>query len=229
MPNMSAHALTTSRFRPRITRSHVFALLSGGIVLGLGASATLASWNDSEWVFGGVDSSVSGVVASTFEVQQNRGSGWGDFETSPGGALTFVAPTSGLTPGDAAYTQVSLRTAAGSIAGDLSLQGGTAAPTPAFAASDSGLWAALRLRVVVTTGTPGACDAAAFGSGATYVIGSFATATSLDAAGTITRSIAADGGTQQNYCFQLLLPLTAPDALQGTGVSPVWEFRAASV
>jgi predicted ribosomally synthesized peptide with SipW-like signal peptide len=224
---MSAHALAHRRLAP-ISRGKAFALLSGGLVLGLGATATLASWNDSEWVFGGVDSTLSGVTTSVFEVQQNRGSGWGDFETSPGGALTFAAPTSGLTPGDAAYTQVSLRTTADSLAGDLSLQAGAAAPTPAYAASDATLWAALRLRVVVSSGAAVACDASAFGAGATYVIGSFATGASMDAAGTVTRSLSADAGNQQNYCFQILLPSTAVDSLQGTGVSPVWEFRAAS-
>jgi predicted ribosomally synthesized peptide with SipW-like signal peptide len=226
---MSAHALTHRRPLARLTRGKVFALLSGGLVLGLGATATLASWNDSEWVFGGVDSTLSGVTTSVFEVQQNRGSGWGDFETSPGGALTFVAPTSGLTPGDAAYTQVSLRTTSGSLAGTLSLQAGVTAPTPAYAASDSGLWSAMQLRVVVTTGTPGTCDATAFSAGATYVVGSFAAGASMAAAGSGTRSLSASAGNQQNYCFQLLLPGTAADTLQGKGISPVWEFRAASV
>ncbi len=219
-----------SRSKSRITRGKVFALLSGGLILGLGATATLASWNDSEWVFGGVDSTTSGVVTSTFEVQQNRGSGWGDFESSPGGALAIVAPTTGLTPGDAAYTQVSLRTTSGSVGGNLNLLAAAAAPTPAYAPSDTGLWAALQLRVVATTGTAGTCDVNAFSPGASYVIGTYAAGASMGAAGSVTpRSLSASSGNQQNYCFQLLLPTGSADSLQGEGISPVWEFRAASV
>ena len=222
---MSSH----SQSRSRITRGKVFALLSGGLIIGLGATATLASWNDSEWVFGGVDSTTSGVTLSSFEVQQNRGSGWGDFETSPGGALTIVAPATGLTPGDAAYTQVSLRTTSASVAGDLTLQAATTAPTPTYAATDTDAWAAVRLRVVVTTGTPAACDATAFTAGATYVVGTFASGATISTAGSLTRSLTAASGNQQNYCFQVLLPTGSADTLQGKGISPVWEFRAVSV
>lgn len=214
----------------RSTRGKIFALLSGGLILGLGATATLASWNDSEWVFGGVDSTTSGVGTSTFEVQQNRGTGWGDFETSPGGALLITAPTGGLTPGDAAYTQVSLRTTSASVAGDLVLLAATTAPTPAFAASSTLLWDAIQLRVVATTGTPGTCDLAAFGAGATYVIGSFASGAAMSTPGSTTAlSLSAASGNQQNYCFQMLLPTGSSDLLQGTGISPVWEFYAVSV
>lgn len=222
---MSSH----SQSRSRITRGKVFALLSGGIIIGLGATATLASWNDSEWVFGGVDSTTSGVTLSSFEVQQNRGSGWGDFETSPGGALTIVAPATGLTPGDSAYTQVSLRTTSASVGGNLTLQAATTAPTPTYAASDTDVWAAVRLRVVVTTGTPGTCDVNAFTAGATYVVGSFASGAAIGTAGGLSRSLTAASGNQQNYCFQVLLPTGSADSLQGKGISPVWEFRAVSV
>lgn len=213
----------------RITRGKVFALLSGGLILGLGATATLATWNDSEWVNGGVDATTSGVTTPFFQVQQNRGTGWGDFGTAPGATLSFTAPTSGLTPGDAAYTQVSLRTTSNSIAGTVALGAGATAPTPAFAASDTALWNALRLRVVVTTGTAGTCDATSFTSGATYVIGSFATGATMSTAGSVGRSLSAASGNQQNYCFQLLLPAGSPTTLMGLGVSPMWEFTAENV
>ena len=219
---------THSQARVRITRGKVFALLSGGLILGLGATATLASWNDSEWVFGGVDSTTSGVTLSSFEVEQNRGTGWDNQETSPGGALTIVAPASGLTPGDAAYTQVSLRTTTTSVGGTLSLLAGAPAPTPAFAASDPDLWDAITLRVVATTGAAGTCDSGSFGASAVYVVGTFAAGATLDTAGSLTRSLSAAGANQWNYCFQMLLPVGSDDDLQGTGISPMWEFRAVS-
>ena len=220
---------THSQARGRITRGKVFALLSGGLILGLGATATLASWNDSEWVFGGVDSTTSGVTLSSFEVEQNRGTGWDNQETSPGGALTIVAPASGLTPGDAAYTQVSLRTTSTSVAGTLTLQAATTAPTPAYAASDVDVWGAVRVRVVATTGAAGTCDLNSFGAGATYVVGTFAAGATINTAGSLSRSLSAAGANQWNYCFQVLLPTGSSDTLQGKGISPVWEFRAVSV
>lgn len=218
-----------SAARSKNTRGKVFALLSGGLILGLGATATLASWNDSEWVNGGVNGTTSGVSTSTFQVQQNRGSGWGDFATSPGGTLTFTAPTSGLTPGDAAYTQVSLRTTSASVGGNLVLGAGATAPTPAFRATDTALWNALQLRVVVTTGAAGTCDSNAFTSGADYVIGTFGAGASMTTAGSLTRSLSAAGANQQNYCFQLLLPAGSSTTLMGLGVSPLWEFVATSI
>jgi predicted ribosomally synthesized peptide with SipW-like signal peptide len=215
--------------RSKTTRGKVFALLSGGLILGLGATATLASWNDEEWVNGGVNGTTSGVGTSTFNVQQNRGSGWGDFATPPGGTLTFTAPTSGLTPGDAAYTQVSLRTTLASVAGNLDLLGGATAPTPAFRATDAALWNALQLRVVVTTGAAGTCDLNSFTAGATYVVGSFAAGATMASAGSVTRGLSAAGANQQNYCFQLLLPTGSSSTLMGLGVSPMWEFSATSI
>ena len=214
--------------RSKNTRGKVFALLSGGLILGLGATATLASWNDSEWVNGGVDASTSGVILSTFQVQQNRGTGWSDFDTTPGGSHAFTAPTTGLTPGDAAYTQVSLRTTSDSIAGTVELQAGAADTSGAFPATDSALWSALRLRVVVTTGAPGACALASFAPGATFVVGDATSGVAMSTAGSLTRSLSAAGANQQNYCFQLLLPTGSSSSLMGMEASPVWQFVSTS-
>jgi predicted ribosomally synthesized peptide with SipW-like signal peptide len=217
-----------SAARSKNTRGKVLALLSGGLILGLGATATLASWNDSEWVNGGVDATTSGVVLSTFQVQQNRGSGWGDFAAAPGGSLTFTAPTTGLTPGDAAYTQVSLRTTSDSIAGTVALMAGAPDTSGSFPATDSALWSALRLRVVVTTGAPGTCALGSFAPGATFVIGDDTTGVAMSTAGGLTRTLSAAGADQQNYCFQLLLPAGSSSALMGMEASPVWQFSSTS-
>ncbi len=220
---------TRSAMRSRITRGRVFALLSGGVVIGLGATATLASWSDSEWVFGGVDGTTPGLGTSAFEVEQNRGAGWDQFESANGGPLTLTAPALALTPGDSTYTQVSLRTTATtptSIAGTLDLRSAIPAPSP-MPATEADLWAALRLRVVVYSGTPVSCDADAF-VGGTYVIGTEATPAAITTAGSLTRTLSAAGGNQQNYCFQVTLPLGSAESLQGFTATPVWEFRATS-
>jgi predicted ribosomally synthesized peptide with SipW-like signal peptide len=217
--------------RATLIRRKLFALLSGGLIVGVGATATLATWNDSEWVFGGVDSSASGIQSSTFEVEQNRTmsslTGWDQQESEPGGALTLTAPALALTPGDATFTQVSLRTTSDSVAGTLDLLPGIQAALP-HPPSSASLWAALQLRVVVTTGAAPVCDLSQFGAGATFVIGGPSVAGAIGDAGTLTRSLAAAGGNQQNYCFEISLPAGSPDSLMGEGATPVWEFRSTS-
>lgn len=71
-------------------RNKILAVLAGGIVLGVGATVTLASWNDSEYAFGGNGSSGPGVGTSTFDVQQDATSPW----VSPGTFADFPTPTS---------------------------------------------------------------------------------------------------------------------------------------
>jgi len=218
-----------SAIRSRTTRSKVLALLSAGVLVGIGATATLASWSDTEWVFGGVDGTTPGLGTSDFEVEQNRGSGWDQFESANGGALSLTIPALALTPGDATYTQVSLRTTVSSpasIAGTLDLRSAIQAVSP-MPATDAALWTALRLRVVVYDGAPVTCNAAAF-VGGTYVIGSEATPAAITTAGSLTRSLSALGANQQNYCFQVSLPAGSPDSLQGLNAAPVWEFHATS-
>ena len=219
-------------FRSRLTRGRVFALLSGGLVLGLGATATLASWSDNEWVFGGVDGALPGIGTSTFEVEQSRtlaNTAWDQFETAPGGLLQLDSKALSLTPGDATYTHVSLRTTSTSVAGTINLLAGTTAGSPQ-PVSDTGLWSALRLRVVVTTGATPTCAAGSFTAGATYAVGTFAAPALMTATPTTLNSpLALNGTTQQNYCFEITLPTGVADTLQGKQVTPVWQFHSESI
>ena len=57
--------------RRRFDRRKVMAVAAAGLVLGVGASVTLAAWTDTEWVFGGNGAGGPGVGTSTFEVQQS--------------------------------------------------------------------------------------------------------------------------------------------------------------
>ena len=218
--------------RSRLTRGRVFALLSGGLVLGLGATATLATWSDNEWVFGGVDGATPGIGTSTFEVEQSRdaaNTAWDQFETSNGGLLTLDAKALALTPGDSTYTRVSLRSTSTSVAGKINLLAATTAIAPQ-PVSDTGLWAALRLRVVVTTGAAPACTAGSFSDGAVYAVGTFAAPALMTATpATLDSSLTALGGNQQNYCFQITLPAGSADTLQGKTVTPAWQFHSESL
>ncbi|PPF53406.1 acyl-CoA dehydrogenase [Clavibacter michiganensis] len=225
--------------RPRMTRrTKTMAFLSGGLVLGLGITATLAAWTDSEWVFGGnADGTGPGLGTSTFEVEQNVSSPYlpAEFaqdETNPGQDLTFTAGALALTPGTSVYAPVALRTVAGSVAGTVVLQDSEPAVGVGLEADDAddALLGALTLRVAVSA-TATTCDAAAFATGALVTSGPLATA-----AGTGSQTLDASGGNTQFYCFEITLPAapTLPtgvtlDDLQGRTVTPAWEFLSTSV
>ncbi len=80
-------------------RRKVMAVASAGTAVGLAAALTLASWSDSEWVFGGADAAGDGggVGTSTFEVQQSAWTttaptttgSFVDAESNPGEGLVF--------------------------------------------------------------------------------------------------------------------------------------------
>jgi predicted ribosomally synthesized peptide with SipW-like signal peptide len=233
----SATAYSWAAAAPRRRRpGRVRALLAGGLVLGVGSAATLASWTDTEWVFGnGGAGGTGGVAAAVFEVQQNVWDGAGgtaqfaDRETqAAAGGLTFSPlKARSLSPGDVVHAPMQLRTTTGSVAGTVTLRGAVAA-----AGSDAGLFGALRYSV--RTGVPReACDAAAFAgaglgtpltaAGAALTTGSATGALALPAA------TASAPGTPVDLCFAITLPSGVPDALQGTAASPVWAFDSQSV
>lgn len=223
-----------SATRSRTTRTRIFALLAGGLVIGVGATATLATWSDNEWVFGGATGNNPGLGTSSFEVQQNRGAGWQDIETAPGGILTFTGTPLALSPGETVYTQVSLQTTAGTTdAGTLALLNAIPAPAP-VPTSDPALWNALDLRVVVTptlgTAPAPTCGATTFTSGTPdFVLGAAGTPSDFDTDGTGTEALLAASANTFHYCFEITLPTGSSDTLQGLRVAPAWQFHAESV
>jgi predicted ribosomally synthesized peptide with SipW-like signal peptide len=233
-------------------RQKTMAVLAAGLVLGLGATMTLAVWNDSEWVTGGADTNGDGIAdtpgigTSVFEVGQNTTSpysaaGWVDREVAPGGALNFSIDALSLAPGGVVYAPVSLRTTDASVAAaNIALSGAIPATLATPADDEDGLlFAALDLRVVVATtaeaDTPAACDASAFDGDSTYIVGGAATFPALGTAGTNPVApapaidLAATGDDKLDYCFEVTLPADAPDTLQGLSVAPAWQFIADSV
>lgn len=207
----------------------VRALLAAGVVVGVGAAATLASWTDTEWAWAGNGSGDDpGLGASMFDVQQNVWDGAGDGanfvdrETAPGGELDFTVRASRLTPGDTVYAPMQLRTIADSDAAELTLDGA------AVGTGDADFFAALRYGV--RTGVArGSCSAAGFGGGRTLVptgtvlgTGSGATTFALAAGDDVTPGEAVD------LCFAVTLPAGSPSSLQGKGASPQWAFQALS-
>jgi predicted ribosomally synthesized peptide with SipW-like signal peptide len=233
----------TPSLKKRSTKQKAFAVLAAGLVLGVGATVTLAVWNDSEWVVGGTagvggDPGTPGVGTSAFEVQQNTSSpfvagDWIDEESNPGGSLIFTPGALSLTPGDSVYAPVALSTADGSVAApSVRLSGAVNATNIPTVDPDALLAGALQLRVVVATGArdaaPAACTDAAFGAAATYVVGSATTSAALNTAGATVNALTADSGNQLNYYFEISLPDDAADTLQGRTVAPAWQFVSAS-
>ena len=212
----------------------IAAIAAGLLVVGVGATYTLASWSDSEWVWGGGSGANDpGVGTSTFEVQQDTTSPYADpgtfadFESNPGKKLTFSTGALALTPGDTIYAPVALRTRADSIAGTVTLQGAVPATGVSVADAGGNLWSALRVTVYTASGTtpPSNCAAGMDLTGWGTAIISDAT---LSTAATVTQGLTAAAGSTQHYCFQVTLPAGSADTLQGRTVAPAWEFRSVS-
>jgi predicted ribosomally synthesized peptide with SipW-like signal peptide len=217
------------------TRRKVFAIAAGGAVLGLGVSATLAAWTDTEWVFGGDGTGGPGIGTSTFEVQQSTEApftAFTDEEDNPGGEVVFEVDAGSLTPGDSVYAQIALQTAPDSIAGDVELQ--AAVPAAGLPDEDPAglLFDALDVRVVTDDAVFAACDDTAFAAPGADIIADGPLAT---AGGTSLQALDAAAGSTQYYCFEITLPDPLPlapgtdaDDYMGLAVAPAWEFTAES-
>lgn len=228
-------AASTGRQRKRKALA-IIGALSGA---GLASLATLAAWNDNEWVFGGAGpggGEPPGVGTSTFNVVQNAWEGTApaaaaivdDFESNPGDALVFNVVPNEMSPGTTIYAPVALRSDDDSIAGTLTLQPAVAAVGQTPVDAGGALWDELRYSVRVTDSqaTAANCTPTGFASAGTAIV----TDQALSAAITPgAQSLTADGGNVQYYCFAVTLPDTpAAQDLQGRVVFPAWRFAATS-
>lgn len=198
--------------RGRASR-RVRALLAGGLVLGLGVSATLAAWTDTEVASGAFGASTFGTQSSV-----NGGGVWADNVSTPA-VLAFAA--GGFSPTVTKYAALNLRTVPNSLPGTASLGG-------AVITADTGLVAGLQLRVVSYAGT-GACASDVFTAGAVYVVGTFAAPAALTAAGTSTPTLTAAQGTPTTLCFQVSMPSGASTDFQGKALTATWTVTSTSV
>ncbi|MBW9093797.1 hypothetical protein JNB62_08895 [Microbacterium jejuense] len=136
--------------RTTFTRRKIYAVLAGGLVLGVGAALTLAAWNDSEFA-------TSDFAAGTFEFQGSTdGTTWADHPTEGEAAsLTFSTGFDNLAPEDVVYAPYALQlTAASTVSADLT------AVAPVVTGDLDGLLTFAS----VATATFG-CDATAFAGG----------------------------------------------------------------
>ena len=203
-------ALTQSNEDGRGKRRKVAAILAGGLVVGVGTMATLASWNDAEYASGSFTAgrfNLQGSInQSTFTEHATAGTA---------AALTFTAPVTALTPTDTVYSGYALRL------DKTSSNSGTVAVTPgASTGSVSDVTYTL-----FTTATAG-CSAAS-----TPVTTIVPNATALGSVGTPTSFTVAQpvdsatDGAPTYLCFKV----TAGAGLtQGQSGTASWVFTATS-
>src|SRR6218665_1246568 len=84
---------------PSRRRRKVLAALAGGLVLGLGAAAPLAAWNDSELA------SRTFSAGGDVDIQGSTDGGvtWSSSSTAPGKTLSFSTDANNMVPGEPAY------------------------------------------------------------------------------------------------------------------------------
>jgi predicted ribosomally synthesized peptide with SipW-like signal peptide len=176
--------------RPRASIK-VRAALAGGLVFGLAAGLTVASWTDAERVG-------ATFTASSFDLQSSL---QGATFTNSAAVTGNVA---GLYPGSLAYISLKVKTAAVSTAGTVSLSA---------AADSAGLDAVLRYRIVRSAPS---CNAAAFTTDPFVVGDAVPTYHQVNVALAATPGLAltANAGTEIDYCIELGMPATG--VAQGT-------------
>lgn len=207
------HTRRQSRDAKRLRSRRIRALLAGGLVLGVGAAATLAAWNDSEFGSGTFTAGTFNIVGATDAATFSQ------HPTSPGATLSFSLPTTAgaMTPGDKVYALFSVKTVNPSMAGTVQLK--------AAAGNGSGLGAQLTYSVR-TVSTAAGCSAANWGSAS--VVTGLPAAQALTVGATTSQVLNANGGNQVNYCFEVIMNPAAPTTAQGTSQLAVWEFAATS-
>ena len=250
---MSQHAGTantsssdnSSRSVSRRNRK-IAAIAAGILVVGVGATYTLASWTDSEWVWGGTNGA-AGIGTSSFNIEQHTygttdpANDWRDMDVADGGELQFSLAPLALTPGDTIYAPVSLRADETSIGGTVQLNAAIQSTLNPGVDTGGLLWNAIELTVYTSsTAAPATCAADVPGTtsfdaadwDAPIITGQpLATVASADQ--TLLAGADTDAGAPQHYCFQLTLPSDAqteaqPETLMGRTIAPVWQFAATS-
>lgn len=211
--------------RMRTRRLRIRAALAGGLVLGLGATATVAAWTDGEFARSTVSAATFGIQGST------DGTTWSDNPSTAPASLTFSGQVPPFVPGNAGFVRYGIRTVAGSAAGTSTflapaLDGvGT---TGAELAADTALRDALRYSVrIIPAATT--CDAAVFaGAGVGTAVATDQLLTATPTGAGVTQPLAASTGSPLFYCIRLGLQADAPTGAQGGAFGITWRFEGST-
>lgn len=197
------------------------AVLAAGLVLGTGATMTLAEWTDRTLAAGEFSASTF-VVQANASTPYNPGAPWAQHTDD---AAILQLDAGDMTPGSRKHAALALRTAPDSL-------GGTAVLSPGeiVAGSDTGLADALRYRVVVSA----LCESSVFSRGATYVVGGPDSAAPLtagqdpDAPLTLAAATPDAPGQPLHLCVEMTLPAGTDNALQGAQMEARWRIASQS-
>ncbi|WP_110589725.1 SipW-dependent-type signal peptide-containing protein [Microbacterium suaedae] len=199
--------------RTTVRRRKVLAILAGGLVVGVGAAYTLATWNDSEFLTGTFAAGSFNLEGSLDDVAYAEHSDAAAAEQLD--QVQFVAETSNMVPGEVAYDSFFVRL------DDATSVDGTLSQASVAATGDAAQYG----YVVAAIGAAETCDAATVAAGT--VLGEGAT---LD---TNTATATADvlhGDGVPGASVQLCFAITAGDDLaQAATATATWEFQATSV
>lgn len=188
--------------------------MAGALVLGIGATATLAAWTDQE-------NAKATITAGTFALESLvSGGAWTD-TTAPAAAAALPLAATGMMPGTSKAAWIQIRTKAGSGAGTVNLSGVTLATTPDPNVDPNKAFGdalTVRIGTVVTTGD---CVP-------TWTGGALATKVGTLPTGLTPAIVGANSATVAIYCVVVTLPTTAPNTAQSGSVTPTWAFTGTS-
>lgn len=184
----------------------VAAILAGGLVLGIGTMATLASWNDSEFAQATFTAGSFGLEGATSE-----GSFTEHATAGAAGTLSFSTPFNNLTPTDTVYAPFAVRLTADTTHD---------ATVTVSASSTDGDVTNLNYTLIQTN----SWTCGALTSGAELVpsqaVGSAAGAQTFQLA----QGTGVNAGSPAYLCFKV----TAGNIEQGQSGSATWQFSATS-
>lgn len=220
MPTPSASSIDSQAVNPSssLRSRRVRALLASGLVLGVGATMTLASWNDSEYAGGSIEAGSFAIEGST--------TGQNDFTASSAEnphsltiALEDATSEGVLYPGSTTYALFSVRAAEGSLGGTVQVL--------ANEANAEGLGAYLTYGVREISGTT--CNATSFNAEDSTNVVSRGSALTEGAPSDNVQTLGPNAASSVNYCLELVLPVDANNEAQTLTATPQWEFVGTSL
>ncbi|MBB1033747.1 hypothetical protein G6031_05025 [Dietzia sp. CQ4] len=198
-----------------------------GLVLGLGAVATLATFQDDTWVRGQF-ASIRGGIEGSIDSTNGLDGTWNNNFTSGSAAVMTVNPTANLLPGTTRYARFGLRTSSGVV------NPATVTMTQGVVAHNTGSNAAMSnaVRIRAYTSANHSCNDTTTGQtgGVTYLLGGAGVYRAPNAAPTGTpltlpAGTAGAAGAGRTVCFEFSLANDASsDAANGADFSVTWPF-----
>lgn len=213
-PLVTRRALKQQRRTPaRRQRQKMLALTAGGLVLGVGATATVAAWTDETF-------STGHFQAGSFAIEANVDGTWQSTNT-----MQFTAQE--WFPGQRDTAAVLIRTSPDTtVDGELTVTGESA---------NGALGPYLEYRATATSLTAAEVEAfscpTTLASSSGFIFGGQNSYVPLDQTATAetTGTVSAAAADAVAYCFEVRLAPDAPNEAQATAADHTWTFYAESI